>query len=63
MFQVYLTTPYKVLSINEIKTKDKVKEEQFSPIKLFRAENALNMNTVFRKRQTVEVTSRPKGKL
>jgi hypothetical protein len=56
MIQIYLTTPYKVLSINEIKTKDKEKEEHFSPIKLFRAENALNMDTVFRKRQTVDIT-------
>jgi len=55
MIQIYLTTPYKVLSINEIKSKDKEREDNFSPMKLFRAENELNMKTVFRKRQTVGV--------
>eukprot|EP00356_Strombidium_inclinatum_P012796 CAMPEP_0170493706 /NCGR_PEP_ID=MMETSP0208-20121228/14223_1 /TAXON_ID=197538 /ORGANISM="Strombidium inclinatum, Strain S3" /LENGTH=76 /DNA_ID=CAMNT_0010769661 /DNA_START=1881 /DNA_END=2111 /DNA_ORIENTATION=- len=55
MISIYLQTPYKVLSINEIKTKDKEREEQNSPTKLFRAENSLNLNTIFRKRQTVEL--------
>lgn len=48
MMQVYLKAPYQVLTINEIKLKQK---ENYSPIKLFRAENNLVLHTVLRSNQ------------
>jgi hypothetical protein len=45
MMQVYLKTPYKVLTISEIKQKEK---ENYSPLKLFRAENNLAVHTNLR---------------
>jgi hypothetical protein len=45
MMQVYLKAPYQVLTINEIKLKQK---ENYSPIQLFRAENNLVLHTVLR---------------
>ena len=48
MMQVYLKAPYQVLTINEIKLKQK---ENYSPIKLFRAENNLVLHTVLRTNQ------------
>jgi hypothetical protein len=46
--QVYLKAPYQVLTINEIKLKQR---ENYSPIKLFRAENNLVLHTVLRSNQ------------
>lgn len=48
MMQVYLKAPYQVLTINEIKLKQR---ENYSPIKLFRAENNLVLHTVLRSNQ------------
>lgn len=48
MMQVYLKAPYQVLTINEIKLKQR---ENYSPIKLFRAENNLVVHTVLRSNQ------------
>jgi hypothetical protein len=53
MVNIYLKTPYKVLSINEIKTKEKVHRERdiemnISPTRLFRAENNLDIATKYR---------------
>ena len=45
---MYLKAPYQVLTINEIKLKQK---ENYSPIKLFRAENNLVLHTVLRSNQ------------
>jgi hypothetical protein len=53
MINIYLKTPYKVLTINEIKTKEKEVrdrdlEANISPNRLFRAENNLAISTKYR---------------
>ena len=55
MINIYLKTPYKVLSINEIKNKEKVDREKdlennISPTRLYRAENNLNIATNYRRK-------------
>ena len=53
MINIYLKTPYKVMTINEIKTKEKEVRDRdldanMSPTRLFRAENNLAIQTRFR---------------
>lgn len=48
MVRVYLKQPYKVLSIVDLKQRDKEKENASSPLKFFRAENHLKLHTVLR---------------
>lgn len=58
MINIYLKTPYKVLTINQIKTKEKVDRERdleinmnVSPTRLFRAENNLDIATNYRQKK------------
>jgi hypothetical protein len=48
MINVYLQTPYKVLTIDQIKMKEKENQQVDSTEKLFRAENNLHIHTVLR---------------
>lgn len=49
MVNIYLKTPYKVLTIDEIKKKERMKDDMIDPpLKLYRAENNLVLHTVFR---------------
>ena len=50
---MYLKTPYKVLTIDEIKNNEKEKNDykDYSPIKLFQAENNLDIHTEYRKKE------------
>ena len=49
MVNIYLKTPYKVLTINELKKQEKQKDDLLDPpLKLYRAENNLVLHTVFR---------------
>jgi hypothetical protein len=43
---VYLKTPYKVLTIDEIKRAER--EKEYTPMKLFKAENNLDVHTDYR---------------
>ena len=45
MKNVYLQTPYKVLAFRQVSKK---KDNQQSPVKLYRAENSLRIHTVLR---------------
>jgi hypothetical protein len=52
MIQVYLKTPYKVLTIDEIKKAEREKNEfkAYSPMRIFKAENNLELHTDFRRK-------------
>ena len=63
MINIYLKTPYKVLTIDEIKTKEKQdKEREFldasSPNRLFIAENNLKIHTMYREKNKYASTSK-----
>tara|TARA_B110000285_G_C15126681_1_gene620677 strand:+ start:1827 stop:2018 length:192 start_codon:yes stop_codon:yes gene_type:complete len=51
MIQVYLKTPYKVLTIDEIKKAERERNEskEYSPMRIFKAENNLELHTDFRR--------------
>lgn len=48
MINVYLQAPYKVLTIDQIKMKERENQPIDTTSKLFRAENNLNIHTVLR---------------
>lgn len=49
MINIYLKTPYKVMTYDELKKKEKMKDDLLDPpLKLYRAENNLVLHTVFR---------------
>ena len=52
MIQVYLKTPYKVLTIDEIKKAQREKNElkEYSPMRMFKAENNLELHTDYRRK-------------
>jgi hypothetical protein len=56
MINIYLKTPYKVLTINEVKAKERTERERdlevgISPTRLFRAENNLAIENNYRGRK------------
>jgi hypothetical protein len=57
MINIYLKTPYKVLTIDQIKSKERVERERDlmdtvnqSPNRLFIAENNLKIHTLYREK-------------
>lgn len=69
MINIYLKTPYKVLTIDQIKNKEKVDRERdfmgsvnLSPDRLYHAENNLKIHTLFREKQNYATTKGGKFK-
>ena len=63
MINIYLKTPYKVLTIDQIKNKEKVDREKdffetvnVSPNRLFIKENNLKLHTKFREKSNYATT-------
>lgn len=49
MINIYLKTPYKVMTIDQLKKQEKMKDDVLDPpLKLYRAENNLVLHTVYR---------------
>lgn len=49
MVNIYLKTPYEVLTINELNKREKMKNDVYDPpLNLYRAENNLVLHTVYR---------------